>query len=177
MLSYGYAMPSVVLALCIVFPAGALDNAINGLVRGLAGLNPGLVLTTAGAVLLYGFWVRFMAVGYQLVDAGLKQLNPDLERVSRSLGCHFYAMLGAITLPLIAPSLLGAAALVFVDVIKELPLTLLLRPIGIETLATSLYGHASRGSFEDGAAEALLIALSGLLAVAILPRTALRPRW
>jgi iron(III) transport system permease protein len=176
-LSYGYAMPSVVLALCIVFPAGALDNAINGLVRGFAGLNPGLVLTTAGAVLLYGFWVRFMAVGYQLVDAGLKQLNPDLERVSRSLGCHFYAMLGAITLPLIAPSLLGAAALVFVDVIKELPLTLLLRPIGIETLATSLYGHASRGSFEDGAAEALLIALSGLLAVAILPRTALRPRW
>lgn len=173
--SYGYAVPSVVLALCIVFPAGILDNALNRLGRDLFGINPGLILTLSGAILVFSYWVRFQAVGFQLVDAGLKQVSPRLELAGRSLGRHYYGTLGAVTLPLIAPSFLAAAALVFVDVIKELPLTLLLRPIGIDTLATNLYGHASRGAFEDGSAEALLIALTGLVSVAVILRTALSP--
>ena len=173
--SYGYAMPSVVLALCIVFPAGALDNALNRLIRDLFAVNPGLILTLSGAVLVFSYWVRFQAVGFHLVDAGLRQVSSTLEMAGRSLGRHYYATLRVITMPLIAPSLLAAAALVFVDVIKELPLTLLLRPIGIDTLATNLYGHASRGAFEDGAAEALLIAVTGLVSVAIILRTALSP--
>jgi iron(III) transport system permease protein len=173
--SYGYAVPSVVLALCILFPAGVLDNALNRVVRDLFAVNPGLLLTMSGAVLVFSYWVRFQAVGFQLVDAGLKQVNPRLELAGRSLGRHYYGTLRSITLPLVAPSLLAAAALVFVDVIKELPLSLLLRPIGIDTLATTLYGHASRGAFEDGAAEALLIALTGLVSVAIILRTALSP--
>ncbi|MFW6076721.1 MAG: ABC transporter permease [Hyphomicrobiales bacterium] len=173
--SYGYAVPSVVLALCIVFPAGAIDNALNRLVRDLFAVNPGLLLTMSGGVLVFAYWVRFQAVGFQLVDAGLRQVSTRLELAGRSLGRHYYGTLRAITLPLITPSLLAAAALVFVDVIKELPLTLLLRPIGIDTLATNLYGHASRGAFEDGAAEALLIAVTGLVSVAIILRTALSP--
>jgi iron(III) transport system permease protein len=173
--SYGYAVPSVVLALCIIFPAGALDNALNRLIRDLFAINPGLLLTMSGSVLVFAYWVRFQAVGFQLVDAGLKQVSSRLELASRSLGRHYYGTLKAVTVPLIAPSLLAAAALVFVDVIKELPLTLLLRPIGIDTLATNLYGHASRGAFEDGAAEALLIAITGLVSVAIILRTALSP--
>lgn len=173
--SYGYAVPSVVLALCIVFPAGVLDNGLNFLIRDLFAVNPGLLLTMSGAVLVFSYWVRFQAVGFQLVDAGLRQVSVRLELAGRSLGRHYYATLKAITLPLIAPSLLAAAALVFVDVIKELPLTLLLRPIGIDTLATTLYGHASRGAFEDGAAEALIIAMTGLVSVAIILRTALSP--
>jgi iron(III) transport system permease protein len=173
--SYGYAVPSVVLALCIVFPAGAIDNALNRLIRDLMGINPGLLLTMSGSVLVFSYWVRFQAVGFHLIDAGLKQVSSRLELASRSLGRPYYATLRAITVPLISPSLLAAAALVFVDVIKELPLTLLLRPIGIDTLATGLYGHASRGAFEDGAAEALLIALTGLVSVAIILRTALSP--
>lgn len=168
--TYGYAVPSVVLALCIVFPAGAIDNALNRLIRELLAINPGLLLTMSGSVLVFSYWVRYQAVGFQLVDAGLKQVNPNFELASRSLGHHFYGTLGSITMPLISPSLLAAAALIFVDVIKELPLTLLLRPIGIETLATALYGHASRGAFEDGAAEALLIATTGLVSVAIILR-------
>jgi iron(III) transport system permease protein len=173
--SYGYAVPSVVLALAIVFPAGALDNALNRLIRNLFAVNPGLLLTMTGAVLVFSYWVRFQAVGFQLVDAGLKQVSSRLELASRSLGRHYYGTLKSITLPLISPSLLAAAALVFVDVIKELPLTLLLRPIGIDTLATNLYGHASRGAFEDGAAEAILIAATGLVSVAIILRTAFSP--
>jgi len=173
--SYGYAIPSVVLALCIVFPAGALDNGLNFLIRDLFAVNPGLLLTMSGGILVFSYWVRFQAVGFQLVDAGLRQVSVRLELAGRSLGRHYYGTLRAITLPLIAPSLLAAAALVFVDVIKELPLTLLLRPIGIDTLATNLYGHASRGAFEDGAAEALLIAVTGLVSVAIILRTALSP--
>jgi len=173
--SYGYAVPSVVLALCVIFPAGLLDNALNRLVRDLFAINPGLILTMSGAVLVFSYWVRFQAVGFQLVDAGLRQVSSRLELAGRSLGRHYYGTLQAITMPLIAPSLLAAAALVFVDVIKELPLTLLLRPIGIDTLATNLYGHASRGAFEDGAAEALLIAVTGLVSVAIILRTALSP--
>ena len=173
--SYGYAVPSVVLALCVVFPAGILDNGLNRISRELFGINPGLLLTLSGAVLVFSYWVRFQAVGFQLVDAGLRQVSPRLELAGRSLGRHYYGTLKAVTLPLIAPSLLAAAALVFVDVVKELPLTLLLRPIGIDTLATNLYGHASRGAFEDGAAEALLIALTGLVSVAVILRTALSP--
>jgi iron(III) transport system permease protein len=173
--SYGYAVPSVVLALAIVFPAGALDNALNRLIRNLFAVNPGLLLTMTGAVLVFSYWVRFQAVGFQLVDAGLKQVSSRLELASRSLGRHYYGTLKSITVPLISPSLLAAAALVFVDVIKELPLTLLLRPIGIDTLATNLYGHASRGAFEDGAAEAILIAATGLVSVAIILRTAFSP--
>lgn len=173
--SYGYAVPSVVLALCIIFPAGGLDNGLNRLIRDLFAVNPGLLLTMSGAVLVFSYWVRFQAVGFHLVDAGLKQVSARLELAGRSLGRHYYGTLAAITVPLVAPSLLAAAALVFVDVIKELPLTLLLRPLGIDTLATNLYGHASRGAFEDGAAEALLIALTGLVSVAIILRTALSP--
>jgi iron(III) transport system permease protein len=129
----------------------------------------------SGAVLVFSSWVRVQAVGVQLVDAGLRQVSVRLELAGRSLGRHYYGTLKAITVPLLAPSLLAAAALVFVDVIKELPLTLLLRPIGIDTLATNLYGHASRGAFEDGAAEALIIAMTGLVSVAIILRTALSP--
>lgn len=173
--SYGYAVPSVVLALCIVFPAGVLDNGLNRLIRDVFAVNPGLLLTMSGSILVFSYWVRFQAVGFQLVDAGLKQVSPRLELAARSLGRHYYGTLKAVTMPLVAPSLLAAAALVFVDVIKELPLTLLLRPIGIDTLATNLYGHASRGAFEDGAAEALLIAVTGLVSVAIILRTALSP--
>lgn len=173
--SYGYAVPSVVLALCVIFPAGAIDNALNRFIREAVGFNPGLLLTLSGGILVFAYWVRFQAVGFQLVDAGLRQVSSRLELAGRSLGRHYYGTLKAITLPLIAPSLLAAAALVFVDVIKELPLTLLLRPIGIDTLATNLYGHASRGAFEDGAAEALLIALTGLVSVAVILRTALSP--
>jgi iron(III) transport system permease protein len=173
--SYGYAVPSVVLALCVIFPAGAIDNALNRFIRDAFGFNPGLLLTLSGAVLVFAYWVRFQAVGFQLVDAGLRQVGARLELAGRSLGRHYYGTLKAVTLPLVTPSLLAAAALVFVDVIKELPLTLLLRPIGIDTLATNLYGHASRGAFEDGAAEALLIALTGLVSVAVILRTALSP--
>jgi iron(III) transport system permease protein len=173
--SYGYAVPSVVLALCIVFPAGAIDNALNRLIREVFAVNPGLLLTMSGGVLVFAYWVRFQAVGFQLIDAGLRQVSARLELAGRSLGRHYYGTLKSITLPLVTPSLLAAAALVFVDVIKELPLTLLLRPIGIDTLATNLYGHASRGAFEDGAAEALLIAVTGLVSVAIILRTALSP--
>jgi iron(III) transport system permease protein len=173
--SYGYAVPSVVLALCVIFPAGAIDNALNRFIREAFGFNPGLLLTLSGGVLVFAYWVRFQAIGFQLVDAGLRQVSARLELAGRSLGRHYYGTLKSVTLPLVAPSLLAAAALVFVDVIKELPLTLLLRPIGIDTLATNLYGHASRGAFEDGAAEALLIAMTGLVSVAVILRTALSP--
>jgi iron(III) transport system permease protein len=173
--TYGYAVPSVVLALCIVFPAGAIDNALNSIIRDWWAINPGLLLSMSGSVLVFSYWVRYQAVGFQLVDAGLRQVNHNFELASRSLGHHFYGMLGNVTVPLISPSLLAAAALIFVDVIKELPLTLLLRPIGTETLATALYGHASRGAFEDGAAEALLIAATGLISVAIILRMTFAP--
>ncbi len=142
--SYGYAVPSVVLALCVIFPAGVIDNALNRLIRDAFGVNPGLLLTLSGGILVFAYWVRFQAVGFQLVDAGLRQVSARLELAGRSLGRHYYATLTAVTLPLVAPSLLAAAALVFVDVIKELPLTLLLRPIGIDTLATNLSRLARR---------------------------------
>ena len=151
-------------------PAGIIDNALNAIMQRGFGINPGLPLTAAGVVLVYAYVIRFLAVGLGVIDAGLKQTSRNLDHAARSLGQSFGGMARRVVLPLMSSSLFAALALAFLDTMKELPLTLVLRPLGIETLATSLYGNASRGTFEAGAPEALLIACAGVISVWILWR-------
>jgi iron(III) transport system permease protein len=123
-----------------------------------------------GAALVYAYVVRFLAVTAGSSEAGLARVPRSLGDAARVLGRNPAGALAQVHLPLTWPAILGGALLVFVDCVKELPATLILRPLNVETLATHLYGEAARGTYEDGAVAALLIVAVGLLPVALLLR-------
>jgi iron(III) transport system permease protein len=166
----GYAMPGVVLALGLLFAGTYFDNTLDHLVRSVFGFGTGLLITGTPAILIIAYLCRFAAVGHGPVHARLQQIPVNLEYVSRTLGRSRMATIKEVLLPLLKPTIAAAWLLLAVDIVKELQMTLLLRPIGIETLATSLYGHASRGQFEDGVPEAFAILCFGIIAVAALQR-------
>jgi iron(III) transport system permease protein len=170
----GYAVPGTVLAAGMLMPAAAVDNVIADGWRMLTGERIGLVMSGLGVVLIVGYVIRFLAVATGGIEAGLAKISPSLDMAARSLGSPPLRSLATIHLPLIRPAMAAAALLVFVDCMKELPLTLLLRPLGFETLATAVYGEAARGTYEDGAIAALMIVLAGLVPVVLIARTSFR---
>lgn len=161
----GYAVPGTVLAIGLLPPALAVD----GWIADLLGL-PGLPLMSVGAVLVVAGAIRFLALPIGGVEAGLARLPAPLEQAARSLGETPLGTLRRVHLPLLRPALMASALLVFIDVMKELPASLLLRPANVETLPTLLYAEAARGSYEHGALAALLIVAVGLPAVLLLSR-------
>lgn len=163
--SLGYAVPGTVLAIGLLAPAVAVDGWIADLLQ-----LRGLPLMSLGAVLVTACVMRFLAIPVGSVEAGLARFPVQLEQASRSLGEGPLGTLRRVHLPLLRPALLASGLLVFIDVMKELPATLLLRPPNVETLATLLYAEAARGSYEHGALAALLIVLVGLPAVWLLSR-------
>jgi iron(III) transport system permease protein len=168
--SIGYAVPGTVLAVGLLVPLASLDNAVDAAMRSSFGISTGLVLTGSGAALILAYVIRFLAISTGGIEAGLAKVSPHLDMAARSLGSRPAKVLVRIHLPLIAPAIAAAAALVFVDVMKELPATLLLQPFNFTTLATALYGEAKRGTYEDGAIAALAIVLVGLIPVIVLAR-------
>ncbi|OWQ44471.1 iron ABC transporter permease [Roseateles noduli] len=166
----GYAVPGTVLAIGLLPPALAVD----GWIAGALGL-PGLPLMSLGAVLVVACAMRFLALPIGSVEAGLARLPAPLEQVARSLGETPFNTLRRVHLPLLRPALTASALLVFIDVMKELPASLLLRPANVETLPTLLYAEAARGSYEHGALAALLIVAVGLPAVLLLSREPAAP--
>ncbi|MFE1602009.1 ABC transporter permease [Methylobacterium sp. ID0610] len=168
----GYAVPGAILAIGLMPPLAGLDAALDGASRALTGTGLGLVGLGTGVALVYAYVVRFLAIPVGTSEAGLARVPRSLGDASRVLGRSAAATLAQIHLPLTWPAVLGGALLVFVDCVKELPATLLLRPLNVETLATHLYGEAARGTYEDGALAALLIVAVGLAPVAVLLRTA-----
>ncbi len=168
----GYAIPGTVLALGLMTPLIALDSVIGSVWRSLTGERIGLVLMGAAAGIVIAYVIRFLPIATGSLSAGFDRVSPSLEDAARTLGATQRELVSKIQLPLLRPALASAALLVFVDCIKELPATLLLRPLNTETLATLVYGHASRGAFEDGSLAALVIVLVGLLPVIQLVRSA-----
>lgn len=166
----GYAVPGAVLAVGVLIPLAAIDNAVDGWARATLGLSTGLVLSGSFAALVYGYTVRFLALSLGAAESGLARITPAMDGVARTLGCSPSAVLWRVHLPMLQASLLTAGLLVFVDTIKELPITLLLRPFNVETLATGVYQYAAHDRFADGAAGALLIVLVGLGPVIVLAR-------
>lgn len=166
----GYALPGLVLALGLLAPVLAIDNGMNSLATYLDLPLPGLVLIGSGIAAVTAYVIRFLAVPAGFIRAGFERIPRDYDDSARSAGAGNLTAMRRIHLPLLRPALVGAAIVVFVDCLKELPATLLLRPLNVETLATSIYQHASRGSFEDGALAALLIVAASIGPVAWLTR-------
>jgi iron(III) transport system permease protein len=166
----GYAVPGTVLAIGLLTPALAFDGAFASLTG-----QDGLPLMGAGIVLVVACAIRFLAMPVGGIEAGLARIPPALEQASRLLGETANGTLRRVHLPLLQPAIAAGALLVFVDAMKELPATLLLRPANFDTLATWLYAEAARGTYEEGAIAALAIVLAGLLPVMLLARN--RPEY
>lgn len=168
--SLGYAIPGTVLALGLLGPIALIDDAIFASGQALFGWAPGLFMSASGAALIYAYVARFLSIATGNVENGLQRLPASLDHAARTLGENGFGVARRIHLPLVSPALASAALLVFVDCMKELPATLLLRPLNFETLATHLYGEAARGTYEDGALAALAIVAFGLLPMILLAR-------
>jgi iron(III) transport system permease protein len=162
----GYAMPGTVLAVGLLTPLALLDSGMAT----LTGSPLALVGLGTGGALVLGYGMRFLTVSVGATEAGLARIPRTIPDAARVLGRGPIATLLTVQMPLAWPALLSGALLAFVDIAKELPLTLLLRPLNVETLSTHLYGEAARGTYEDGAAAALLIVGIGLLPVILLLR-------
>ena len=164
----GYAVPGAVLAVGIMVPLGLFDNALDALSRRWLGLPLGLLLSGSAAALVVGYVARFMALGYRPIDASFSKVTPSMEGAARTLGHGPASTLWRVYLPLVRPSVIAAALLVFVDTMKELPLTLILRPFNFETLATFVYQYASDELLEECALGALTIVAAGVVPVLLL---------
>jgi len=171
----GYAMPGTVLALGLLTPLVAVDGAIGSVWRMVTGERLGLVLMGSVGGIVIAYLIRFLPIATGTLSAGLDRVSLGLEDAGRVLGATPRDIVLKVQLPLMRPALAGAALLIFVDCIKELSATLLLRPLNVETLATLVYGNASRGAFEDGSFAALVIVLIGILPVLQLVRSAESP--
>ncbi|MBX9760977.1 MAG: iron ABC transporter permease [Beijerinckiaceae bacterium] len=175
--SLGYAVPGTVLAIGLMTPLFALDNMLADGLEKFFGISVGLLISGSGAALVYAYVVRFMAISAGGVESGLAKLSPSLDSAARALGETTGGTMRRVHLPLLRPALGAAALLVFVDCMKELPATLLLRPLNFETLATHLYGEAARGTYEDGSVAASFIILVGLIPVIMLARLGRRRQF
>lgn len=172
----GYAMPGTVVAIGILIPVAALDRSIDAAARDWFGVSTGLLMIGSGAALCYAYVVRFLTMGAGAVESGLTRLPRSFDHAARCLGQSAGGTLRHVHLPLSRTAMATAALLVFVDCMKELPATLLLRPLNFETLSTHLYGEAARGTYEEAAIAALLIVAVGTLPVIALARIGARGR-
>lgn len=166
----GYALPGALLAVGLLVPLGSFDQSLTRFARDNLGWSGGLLLTGTSALLVYALSVRFMTVAYNSVSSGLARIPPGLDAAARSLGAGPGRVLARIYAPLLAPSLAGAGALVFIDTLRELPATLILRPFNLETLATRTYRLASDERLVEAAIPALILLAAGLLPVLVLNR-------
>jgi iron(III) transport system permease protein len=170
--SIGYATPGTVVAIALLPTITGLDRVIDGVAQTLAGVGTGLLLLSSGIGVLYAYVVRFLAIAVGGTESALAKLPRTLDDAAATLGAPPRERLWYVHFPLIQRAIAASAVLIFVDCMKELPATLLLRPLGVETLATLLYGEAARGTYENGAIAALLIVSVGLLPVLLLSRLA-----
>ena len=174
--SLGYAIPGAVIALGVLIPFGALDNGIDALARGQLGVSTGLLLSGTLAAVLFAYLVRFFALGFGSMESGLARIKPSMDMAARTLGHGPTSTFFRVHLPIVKGSALTALLIVFVDVMKELPATLVLRPFNFETLATQVYQHAATEQLELSALGALTIVAVGLIPVVLLNRTIVRQR-
>ena len=166
----GYAVPGAVIAVGVLIPVTRLDNWLAGQWLAWFGHNPGLLLTGGIAALIYAYLVRFLAVALHTVESSLGKITPSMDDAARSLGLGQGETLQRVHAPMLRGSLLTAGLLVFVDVMKELPATLVMRPFNFDTLATQAYTLASDERLAEASTAALAIVVVGLLPLIALSR-------
>jgi iron(III) transport system permease protein len=174
--SIGYAVPGTVMGLGILIPFAAFDNTVDGFMRSAFGISTGLLLSGTIAAVTYSYVARFLAISTGSLESGLQRVTPNVAAAARTLGRSPFAAFIEVHLPILRPALVSAGLLVFVDCMKELPATLILRPFDFETLATSVFTLASLDQLEESALPALTIVLTGLIPVILLSRTLRDPR-
>lgn len=169
--SLGYAMPGAVLAIGVIIPLAAFDNLVDDFMRSTFGISTGLLLSGTTFAIIFAYSVRFLAVSTGAVESSLNKITPTMDMASRSLGMNPLQTLLKVHLPLIKGGIVSAALVVFVDCMKELPATLILRPFNYDTLATFVYQFASDEMLEECSLAALLIVAVGVIPVILLTRT------
>ena len=169
--SMGYAIPGIIIAVGVLLPFAWFDNTLDTWLTHNFGISSGLLLTGTLAALVFAHVVRFMAIGLNSVDASLVKINRNIDDAAQLLGQKSFKRFFNVHLPLIRSGILTAALLVFVEVIKELPATLVLRPFNFNTLAVRTYELASDERLADSACSALLIVMVGILPILILNRS------
>lgn len=167
----GYAVPGTVIAVGVIIPFAAFDNTLDNWVREQFGFSTGLLLSGTLVALLFAYMVRFLAVSLQTVEAGLGKIRPSMDEAARSMGSGSREIVRRVHIPMLKGSLLTALLLVFVDVLKELPATLILRPFNYNTLAVRAYELASDERLADASYAALSIVIVGILPVILLSRS------
>ena len=172
----GYAVPGGVIAVGLIVPFAGFDNALDAWMRETFDISTGLLITGSIWLLVMAYMVRFMAAALSAYDAGLSTINPNIDAVARTLGRSPSTMLRGVHLPILRPSLLTALLIVFVDVMKELPATLIMRPFNYDTLAVQAYRLASDERLEGAAVPSLVIVAMGLLPVILICRQVGRRR-
>ncbi len=172
--SMGYALPGAVIAVGVLVPLAWLDHLLAGAGERLLGRPGGLLLTGSVAGLLFAYVARFLSVSFQTLEASLAKIPPSMDDAARSLGASAGGMLWRIHLPLMRGGLLTACILVFVETMKEMPATLLLRPLGLDTLAIEVWERTSESMWTDAAAPALAIVATGLVPVFLAIRLSAR---
>lgn len=163
-----YAVPGTVLAIGLLIPLAGFDNFVDSLTRFLFGISTGLLLSGTAFVIVLAYTIRFLAASLGAVEAGLSRVSRNIDAAARSLGATLGDMLLKVHLPLLRPALGAAALLVFVDSMKELPATLLLRPFNFDTLATQVFTLVSLYRYEEAGLSALTIVLVSLAPVLLL---------
>ena len=169
--SLGYGMPGTVLAIGVLMPLASFDNAFDALMRSQFGISTGLLLSGTGFAIFYACTVRFLTMAEGTVEAGFQKLSPHLDMAARTLGRSRAQTLFGVLLPNMRPAILTAALFVFVESMKELSATILLRPFNFNTLATLIYEDASRAQIENASIASLIIVLVGLIPVIIVSRS------
>ncbi len=164
----GYAIPGSVIAVGIMIPIAKLDNGIDQFMTNNFGISTGLILSGTIFALIFAYLVRFLAVSFGAIESSLAKIKPSLDDAARSLGYNPTNTLIKVHTPLMWGGLLTAALLVFVDVMKELPATLVIRPFNFDTLAIRVYQYASDERLMEASAPALMIVLVGLIPVILL---------
>ncbi|WP_100640312.1 ABC transporter permease [Marinobacter salexigens] len=169
--SLGYAMPGAVLAVGVIVPLAGFDNWLDSLMRDYFGVSTGLLLSGSAFAIVFAYTVRFLAVSAGSVESALQKITPSMDMASRSLGNSPSKTLVKVHLPMLRGTLVTAALVVFVDCMKELPATLILRPFNFETLATYVYQFASDERLYHSALPALIIVLAGIIPIILMSRS------
>lgn len=167
----GYALPGTIIAVGVIIPFAWLDHQLIALASSWLDVDLGLILSGTLVALLFAYTVRFLAVSLGAVQSGLEKIKPSLDGAARTLGCTPMQVLKQIHVPLMRSSVLTALLIVFVDVLKELPATLILRPFNFNTLAVRAFELASDERLVDAAPASLLIVVVGLIPVILLSRS------
>jgi iron(III) transport system permease protein len=171
----GYAIPGTVIAVGVLIPVAYFDRGLTDLLEKLSGNAVPLLLTGSAIVLVYAYLIRFLGIALQSVDAGLAKITPSMDDAARSLGAGAAEVALRVHVPLLRSSFITAALLVFVDVMKELPATLVLRPFNFDTLAVQAYNLAMDERLAEASTASLAIVVVGLIPVLLASRSITRP--